>query len=164
MSDGQIVPIALRRFDTSQPWGFKLQGGSDVGCPIHVAQVQPKSISGKSGLQNGDLILRIGETDMQNSTHEQARNEMIRSGNDVDLVVQRGGVAVKSTPAPPEPEEDREKYQEVTPKTYQVLQKELPQAEATGARPASIFDRRKQDRTAYTKADKSGYTKAYGQQ
>ena len=39
MSDGQIVPIALRRFDTSQPWGFKLQGGSDVGCPIHVAQV-----------------------------------------------------------------------------------------------------------------------------
>lgn len=34
----------------------------------------------------------------------------------------------------------------------------------TGARPASIFDRRKQDRTAYTKADKSGYTKAYGQQ
>lgn len=26
---------------------------------------------------------------MQNATHEQARNEMIRSGNDVDLVVQR---------------------------------------------------------------------------
>lgn len=39
MSEGQIVPLALRRFDTSQPWGFKLQGGSDVGCPIHVAQV-----------------------------------------------------------------------------------------------------------------------------
>jgi hypothetical protein len=40
MSDGQIVPVALRRFDTSQPWGFKLQGGCDVGCPIHVAQVR----------------------------------------------------------------------------------------------------------------------------
>lgn len=26
---------------------------------------------------------------MQSATHEQARNEMIRSGNDVDLVVQR---------------------------------------------------------------------------
>lgn len=26
---------------------------------------------------------------MQKATHEQARNEMIRSGNDVDLVVQR---------------------------------------------------------------------------
>ena len=34
----------------------------------------------------------------------------------------------------------------------------------SGARPASIFDRRKQDRTAYTKTDKSGYNKAYGQQ
>lgn len=33
--------------------------------------------------------MRIGETDMQKATHEQARNEMIRSGNDVDLVVQR---------------------------------------------------------------------------
>ncbi|XP_062591633.1 PDZ and LIM domain protein Zasp-like [Saccostrea cucullata] len=163
MSGGQIVPIALRRFDTSQPWGFKLQGGSDVGCPIHVAQVQPKSISGKSGLQNGDLILRIGETDLQNATHQQARNEMIRAGNDVDLVVQRGGVAVKPTPQQ-EPEEEKETYQDVTPKTYKVLEKELPQAEATGARPASIFDRRKQDRTAYTKADKSGYMKTYGQQ
>ncbi|XP_062591705.1 LIM domain-binding protein 3-like [Saccostrea cucullata] len=163
MSGGQIVPIALRRFDTSQPWGFKLQGGSDVGCPIHVAQVQPKSISGKSGLQNGDLILRIGETDMQKATHQQARNEMIRAGNDVDLVVQRGGVAVKQTPQP-EPEEEKETFQDVTPKTYKVLEKELPQAEATGARPASIFDRRKQDRTAYTKADKSGYMKTYGQQ
>lgn len=35
------------------------------------------------------MILRIGDFDMQNATHEQARNEMIRSGNDVDLVVQR---------------------------------------------------------------------------
>lgn len=52
-------------------------------------QVQPKSISGKSGLQNGDLILRIGDVDMQKASHEQARNEMIRAGNDVDLVVQR---------------------------------------------------------------------------
>lgn len=51
---------------------------------------------------------------------------------DTYISFHRGGVAVKSTPAPPEPEEDREKFQEVTPKTYQVLQKELPQAEATG--------------------------------
>lgn len=51
---------------------------------------------------------------------------------DTYISFHRGGVAVKSTPAPPEPEEDQEKFQEVTPKTYKVLQKELPQAEATG--------------------------------
>jgi S1-C subfamily serine protease len=58
-------------------------------CESYKLQVQPKGLSGKSGLQNGDLILRIGDADMQNATHEQARNEMIRSGNEVDLVVQR---------------------------------------------------------------------------
>ncbi|XP_048772393.1 uncharacterized protein LOC125678185 isoform X2 [Ostrea edulis] len=146
---------------------YMQQEGCLISFSVHntveIVQVQPKSLSGKSGLQNGDLILRIGDFDMQNATHEQARNEMIRSGNDVDLVVQRGGVAAKSAPEP-QLEDDREKFQEVTPKTYQVLQKELPQAQATGARPASIFDRRKQERTAYTKTDKSGYTKAYGQQ
>ncbi|KAK3104971.1 hypothetical protein FSP39_014405 [Pinctada imbricata] len=163
-ADGQIVPVALRRFDTSQPWGFKLQGGSDVGCPIHIAQVQPKSISGKAGLQNGDLILQIGCANMTQATHADARNEMIRAGNDVDLVVQRGGVAVKSQPAPQQEEdEERETYKDVQPKTYQVLEKELPQSAATGGRPASIFDKRRQERSAYTKTDQSGYMKAYGQ-
>lgn len=58
---------------------------------------------------------------------------------DTYISFHRGGVAVKSTPAPPEPEEDREKFQEVTPKTYKVLQKELPQAEATGGGHFNIF-------------------------
>lgn len=33
---------------------------------------------------------------MQKATHEQARNEMIRSGNDVDLVVQRYRACMRS--------------------------------------------------------------------
>jgi hypothetical protein len=32
----------------------------------------------------------------------------------------------------------------------------------SGARPASIFDKKRQNRTAYTKTDKSGYTKPFG--
>ena len=43
----------------------------------------------------------------------------------------RGGVAVKAQP-PPEPEEESETYKDVQPKTYQVLNKELPQSAATG--------------------------------
>ncbi|XP_069114311.1 PDZ and LIM domain protein 5-like [Argopecten irradians] len=162
MADGSI-DVQLRRFDTSQPWGFKMQGGVDTGFPIHVAQVNPKSISGQAGLQNGDVIISIGRMDVTGSTHQQARDEMIRSGNDVDLTVRRKGVPVKAAP-PPEPEpEDGGAYRDVQPKTYQVLQKELPQAAATGGRPASIFDKKKQARSEYTKTDKSGYMKAYGQ-
>ncbi|XP_060072102.1 PDZ and LIM domain protein 3-like [Ylistrum balloti] len=159
------ILIQLRRFDTSQPWGFKMQGGVDTGCPIHVAQVNPKSVSGQAGLQNGDLILAIGSMNVTGSSHQQARDEMIRSGNDVDLTVQRGGVAVKSQPQPqPEPEEEGSAFRDVQPKTYKVLEKELPQSAVTGGRPASIFDKKKQQRSEYTKTDKSGYMKAYGQQ
>jgi len=31
-----------------------------------------------------------------------------------------------------------------------------------GGKPASIFDKKRQNRSAYTKAEKSGYTKPYG--
>ncbi|XP_033763445.1 PDZ and LIM domain protein Zasp-like [Pecten maximus] len=133
---------------------------------LQIKHVNPKSVSGQAGLQNGDLIVCIGNMDVTGSTHQKARDEMIRSGNEVDLQVRRGGVAVKSAPPPPpEPEpEDGGSYRDVQPKTYQILEKELPQAAATGARPASIFDRKKQQRSEYTKTDKSGYMKAYGQQ
>ena len=77
----------------SEPqWRYKKNAyihHANISFNLLKLQVQPKSISGKSGLQNGDLILRIGEVDMQKASHEQARNEMIRAGNDVDLVVQR---------------------------------------------------------------------------
>jgi len=33
-----------------------------------------------------------------------------------------------------------------------------------GARPASIFDKKRQKRSAYTKTDQSGYTKPFGAQ
>lgn len=36
---GEIVEIKLQRFDTTQPWGFKMQGGSEYNLPLHVAQV-----------------------------------------------------------------------------------------------------------------------------
>lgn len=35
----EIARVQLRRMDNAQPWGFKMQGGTDVGIPLHVAQV-----------------------------------------------------------------------------------------------------------------------------
>ncbi|WAR14091.1 ZASP-like protein [Mya arenaria] len=163
--------VELRRYNTSQPWGFKMQGGSDVGLPLFVAHVSPGSIAGQARLKAGDGILRIGCVDTIGFTHEQARAEMIRSGNEIDLTVQEG---IVNPPAGEETtEEDRPRmsvsdsdspYQEVTSKTFQMMEKELPEAGQAGARPASIFDKKRQKRSAYTKADQSGYTKPFGAQ
>ena len=34
-----VVPVQLRRTENSQPWGFRLRGGSDQGIPLHVEHV-----------------------------------------------------------------------------------------------------------------------------
>lgn len=163
MASSEITVVRLRRYDTGQPWGFKMQGGSEVGIPLQVAEVSPKSVAGKAGLQNGDLICYINKSYVEDVTHEHARNEMIRAGNDIDLTIRRPGGASDSAPPPAQEDSVDEKYRDVQPKTYQVLEKELPHAAAAGDRPASIFDKKKQARSQYTKTDKSGYTKAYGQ-
>lgn len=33
--------VELRRGDTGQTWGFKMQGGTDVNMPLFVAHVSP---------------------------------------------------------------------------------------------------------------------------
>lgn len=39
MASSEINVVRLRRYDTGQPWGFKMQGGSEVGIPLQVAEV-----------------------------------------------------------------------------------------------------------------------------
>lgn len=38
-SHGEVEEVQLRRYDTSQPWGFRMQGGSEYNIPLYVAQV-----------------------------------------------------------------------------------------------------------------------------
>lgn len=37
--------VELRRDNTGQPWGFKMQGGTDVNMPLFVAHVSPYTYS-----------------------------------------------------------------------------------------------------------------------
>ena len=39
MASGNVEEVQLRRYDTSQPWGFRMQGGSEYNSPLYVAQV-----------------------------------------------------------------------------------------------------------------------------
>ncbi|XP_071144549.1 PDZ and LIM domain protein 3-like [Mytilus edulis] len=164
MAGSEITVCKLRRYDTGQPWGFKMQGGSEVRIPLQVAEVSPKSVAGKAGLRDGDLICYINKAYVADVTHQHARNEMIRAGNDIDMTIKRPGGVGPKTAGPLEKEDSiDDNYRDVQPKTYQILQTELPQAAAAGGRPASIFDKKKKARSEYTKTEQSGYTKAYGQ-
>lgn len=86
--------IPLRRPDQSTPWGFRLQGGVDFSTPLSVQVVQPNSVSEQCGLKAGDAILSINGIPTDQLTHEHAKQEIVRSGCDIDFMVQRGAVRV----------------------------------------------------------------------
>jgi len=182
--------IQLRRQENSQPWGFRLKGGADQGIQLHVEHVQPKGRASSAGLLVGDLVLAIGGTSTYNMTHGQVKSEMLRAGNDLDITVQRDGSLMAQ--APPQPvhvpqaaaaASDNEPrvvideepickfggptYKKVVPKTYQVLEGQLQsgddEAGDPGIKPASIFDRKKNERSDYLKAKGSTIQKAFGE-
>ncbi|XP_052781280.1 PDZ and LIM domain protein Zasp-like isoform X1 [Mya arenaria] len=86
--------VRLQRPDSGLSWGFRLQGGVDFNTPLSVQVVQPKSVADRCGLRAGDGIITINKTNTDGLTHEQAKMEIIRSCNDIDMVVMRGAVQI----------------------------------------------------------------------
>jgi len=186
-----VLVVQLRRMENSQPWGFRLKGGVDQGIQLHVEHVQPKGRAASSGLLVGDLVIGIGGASTHNMSHGQVKSEMLRAGNDLDLTVQRDGSLMAQAPpqqvqAPqaaaaggfrdePRVVVDEEPilkfggptYKKVVPKTYQVLEGQLQsgddEAGESGIKPASIFDRKKNERSDYLKAKGSTIQKAFGE-
>jgi len=170
-----VTPCKLTRQQNSQAWGFRLRGGTDQGMPLHVEHVNPKGRAVVQGLNAGDVIVSICGAPTANMTHMQVKQEMLRAGNDLDLMIARGAMLGAAAPPPqPEPqrvevvEEPTQKiggptYKNVQTKTMQVLESELPSAEGGGAKPASIFNRNKAERSGYLQAQGATIQKAYGQ-
>ena len=52
-------------------------------------QVTSGSIAQKAGLLPGDGLLQIGQMATTGMSHEQAKMEILRAGNEVDFVVER---------------------------------------------------------------------------
>lgn len=179
----QVIEIPIRRAENNQPWGFRLKGGVDQGIPLHVEQVNPNGRAGHAGVLTGDYILAICRTDVTSMTHQQVKGEMLRAGNELDVIVQRGegqggaqfipAAAPASAPAAePRSQVCEEsiptlggaRYKDHQTKTFQVLEDELPASEAgMGDRPQSIFNRNKQERSGYLHAKGPTIQKAYGQ-
>lgn len=87
MANCQVVQVRLRRNDTSQVWGFRMKGGAENGIPLFIEHVSPNGRGNKAGLSAGDMILSICNVPAQHMTHMQAKQEMLRAGNELDFVV-----------------------------------------------------------------------------
>ncbi|CAG5132791.1 unnamed protein product [Candidula unifasciata] len=163
MASGATECVQLRRNETSQPWGFRLQGGRDVGLPLFIVQVNPKGIAGRAGLHNGDAVIQICGTPVHGYTHQEAKNELMRAGNEVDLYVVRNAVdisdpvvkakcGVGQTNKRVELDEgsinphmnEGSLFRNVTPKTYKILEQQLgssePPASALSQQPAQQME------------------------
>lgn len=178
--------VQLRRMETSQPWGFRLRGGTDQGMPLFVEHVQPKGRAAAQGIAAGDRIVAICGIPTHDKSHGEIKSEMLRAGNDLDLTVLRdGSMTAPGGPTAVPAEESRSQideepipklggptYKQVKPKTYQVLEEQLQSsedtsqaaaAEAGASKPSSIFDRKREERSDYLKAKGHTIQKAYGE-
>lgn len=203
----QISVIKLRRNDTSQPWGFRMRGGAQQGMPLFIEHIAANGRAARGGLCMGDGLLMICNTNVTKASHDQAKGEILRAGNELDFTVQKGAMiktaramgsmerkvsagsmSPRGTPeqrvtlSQPYREEPRSEvieepstrfggpvYKNVIPKSYQMLESQLshpedsPEIPSENAKPSSIFDRKRQERSAYLNADGSTIQKAYGQ-
>lgn len=52
-------------------------------------QVNAGSLAAKCGLQQGDIILKIGSVETEVLRHKEAQDSILHSGNKLDLLLQR---------------------------------------------------------------------------
>ncbi|KAL3319226.1 LIM domain-binding protein 3 [Cichlidogyrus casuarinus] len=84
------IYIGLRRPDSSHPWGFRIQGGTDFYQPLTIESVKPGSIADRHGVRPGDRVVRVGGDPTSYMTHQQAQQSVIRCGNELSFDVVRG--------------------------------------------------------------------------
>lgn len=88
-----VISLVLERDGHDQPWGFRLQGGTDVAMPLSVQRVLVGSPADGT-LLKGDVITRISCTETKGITHQQAADLFNNAGNQIAINIKRAGVTV----------------------------------------------------------------------
>ncbi|KAF6778830.1 hypothetical protein AHF37_01552 [Paragonimus kellicotti] len=104
---GPSITVLLRRPTSERQWGFTFYGGAEYGCPPFVNKVSKNSIASQNGLEIGDVIVSICKQLTVGMTQERLKAEILRAGNDLDLVLIRRGV-------------DLEKLSKIVPQALQT--------------------------------------------
>jgi len=91
-----LESLVLERDGQETAWGFRLQGGKDVGLPLSVLRVVVGSPA-EGVLVKGDVIVKVGATSAASLSHQQAVDMFEHAGNRVAIEVKRDGSSVAST-------------------------------------------------------------------
>ncbi|XP_045512692.1 PDZ and LIM domain protein Zasp isoform X4 [Pieris brassicae] len=86
----QLITVRLNKSE-QQPLGFRLQGGKDFGTPLVVQKVNGGSAAERAGLQAGDALIRVNNTEVYTLRHQEAQDTIRAAGAALELTVQRGG-------------------------------------------------------------------------
>ncbi|XP_047515019.1 PDZ and LIM domain protein Zasp isoform X9 [Pieris napi] len=86
----QLITVRLNKSE-QQPLGFRLQGGKDFGTPLVVQKVNGGSAAERAGLQAGDALIRVNNTEVYALRHQEAQDTIRAAGTALELTVQRGG-------------------------------------------------------------------------
>ncbi|KAL6260155.1 hypothetical protein P5V15_007689 [Pogonomyrmex californicus] len=88
MTGAITTDIKLSRCN-GQPWGFRLSGGVDFAFPLTVVRVTIGGLAHATGLQAGDVIVRLNGEPISHLTHAQVHDKLVGIGDDVVLSVMR---------------------------------------------------------------------------
>lgn len=117
---GPSLTVFLRRPTSERQWGFSFYGGCEFGCPPFVNKVTKNGLAFQQGIEVGDVIVSICKTLTVGKTHDQLKAEMLRAGNDLDLVLIRKGV-------------DLEKLTQIVPQVFQCAARSPPSSVSHGS-------------------------------
>ncbi|XP_047986606.1 PDZ and LIM domain protein Zasp isoform X6 [Leguminivora glycinivorella] len=95
----QLLTVRLNK-SGPEPLGFRLQGGKDFGTPLVVQKVNGGSPAERAGLQAGDALIKVNNTDVFTLRHQEAQDAIRAAGVNLELVVQRGGGTWRPTVTP----------------------------------------------------------------
>ncbi|XP_063379300.1 PDZ and LIM domain protein Zasp isoform X4 [Cydia fagiglandana] len=95
----QLLTVRLNKAGP-EPLGFRLQGGKDFGTPLVVQKVNSGSPAERAGLQAGDALIKVNNTDVYTLRHQEAQDAIRAAGVALELVVQRGGGTWRPTVTP----------------------------------------------------------------
>ncbi|XP_071490344.1 multiple PDZ domain protein-like [Diadema antillarum] len=109
--EGSFIPPDIEVIDLynqGSGLGFGIVGVRDIG--IVVKTIVPGGAAEKDGrLKSGDIILRIGETDLEGMNSDQVASVLRQSGSHVQLVVARSTLSIiQPSPHPPMEGDDME--------------------------------------------------------
>lgn len=83
------MQVVLTKDHVSVPWGFRLKGGAEYNVPLSILKVNESSPA-QFKLENGDVIVTIGQYQALNLKHEEALNIIRLFDVTLPLTIRRG--------------------------------------------------------------------------